>query len=69
MCENIFTKFNAENKIPTADEFRIEFNKGIGKNKRIIEDTLFSIFDKFIKEESEINQWAFRTKLKMSLTK
>jgi len=65
VCENIFTKFNAENKIPTADEFRIEFNKGIGKNKRIIEDTLFSIFDKFIKEESEINQWAFRTKLKM----
>lgn len=64
-CENIFTKFNAENKIPTADEFRVEFNREIGKDERIIEDTLFDIFDKFIKEESEINQWALRTKLKM----
>lgn len=64
-CENIFTKFNAENKIPTANEFRVEFNREIGKDERIIEDTLFNVFDKFIKEESEINQWAFRTKLKM----
>lgn len=61
----VFLSFEKENKIPNDNEFRIEFNKGIGKNERIIEDTLFSIFDKFIKEESEINQWAFRTKLKM----
>lgn len=65
-CENIFTKFSVENKIPTADEFRVEFNKEIGKESNETKtDNLFKIFDKFIEEESTINQWAHRTKLKM----
>ena len=67
-CEKVFLSFEKENKIPNDNEFRIEFNKGIGKNKRIIEDTLFSIFDKFIKEESEINQWGFSNKIKNART-
>lgn len=64
-CENIFTKFSAENKIPTADEFRVEFNREIGKEVKVEKENLFEIFDKFIEEESTINQWAHRTKLKM----
>lgn len=66
VCENVFLKFHTESKIPTADEFRVEFNKAVGKEINGTEkENFFEIFDKFIEEESTINQWAYRTKLKM----
>lgn len=62
VCENIFTKFNAENKIPTADEFRVEFNKEIGKEiKPNREITFFDIYDLFMNEEGKKNQWTKNT--------
>ena len=64
-CEKVFLSFEKENKIPNDNEFRIEFNKGIGKNKRIIEDTLFSIFDKFIIRNKSVG---FSNKIKNART-
>lgn len=55
VCENIFTKFGAENKIPTADEFRAEFNREIGREPIIKdkENTLFEVYDSFMEDEGK----------------
>jgi len=70
VCENIFTKFNAENKIPTADEFRAEFNKEIGKEKKSENElSFFEVYDLFVKEEGKKNVWTKATYQKMETQK
>lgn len=69
-CENIFTRFYAENKIPTADEFRAGFNKAIGKEtKQERGTTFFEIYDQFTEDEGKKNQWTKSTYQKMQTQK
>lgn len=61
-CERVFTRFEAENIIPTTANFKESFNKEIGKtSKNIKEKNFFDIFDEFVVEESKLNQWLTRT--------
>lgn len=69
-CEQVFFKFDNENKIPTADEFRSEFNKKIGKEIEIKKDIdFFDVYDKFVEEEGKKNQWTKSTYDKMNTQK
>ena len=70
ICENIFTRFYAENKIPTTDEFRVEFNREIGKEiKPNKEESFFDIYDQFTRDEGKKNQWTKSTYQKMQTQK
>lgn len=69
-CENVFAKFYAEEKMPTADEFREAFNKEIGKEtKSDKEITFFDVYDLFTKDEGKKNQWTIATYKKMNTQK
>ena len=70
-CESIFAKFGSKNKIPTADEFRSEFNRKIGKEEKVVdkEITFFEIYDQFTEEEGKKNQWTKSTYDKMMTQK
>jgi integrase len=68
IAEKIFIQFEKENKAPSADEFRAEFNKHLGKIEEPNED-FFSVFDKFIKRQSLQNSWAAGTKKRMTNVK
>lgn len=69
-CEQVFLRFDNENKIPTADEFRSEFNKKIGKEVEIKKDIhFFDVYDKFVEEEGKKNQWTKSTYDKMNTQK
>ncbi|MDR7694140.1 site-specific integrase [Riemerella anatipestifer] len=69
-CEKVFLRFNGENKTPTADEFRVEFNREIGKKiESGKEMTLFEIYDQFTEDEGKKNQWTKSTYEKMETQK
>lgn len=66
VCEEIFALFSVENKVPTADEFRAEFNKKIGREIKVNSgNTLFDIYDLFMEDEGKKNQWTKATFDKM----
>ena len=68
-CENVFLSFQKE-KSPCAEGFRIRFNTEIGKKtKEQKERKFFDIFDEFVKEESNFNQWTDSTIAKMQALK
>ena len=68
-CENVFLSFQKE-KSPCAEGFRIRFNTEIGKKtKEQKERKFFDIFDEFVKEESNFNQWTNSTIAKMQALK
>ena len=65
-CEKVFLSFEKENKIPNDNEFRAEFNKEIGREKKAIEQqNLIDVFDDFLIEESYLNQWTEGTTAKV----
>ncbi|MDV3928754.1 integrase [Elizabethkingia anophelis] len=69
-CENIFSKFILNNKVPEADEFRNSFNTEIGKVSKVVNDHgFFDVFDTFAYEESVINQWTPATHTKIQTLK
>jgi integrase len=61
IIESIFTGYEKDNKIPTANEFRNDFNVAIGKAKKEVEKTVsfFDVFDEFIDKESSLNSWSY----------
>ena len=68
-CENVFLSFQKE-KSTCAEGFRIRFNTEIGKKtKEQKERKFFDIFDEFVKEESNFNQWTNSTIAKMQALK
>ena len=69
-CESVFFKFYNENKTPTADEFRVEFNKIVGREaKKEIKTGFFEIYDDFVNETGKKFQWTWNTYRKMLLQK
>ena len=72
-CENVFAKFYAEDKTPTADEFREVFNKEIGKEEKKQDKekdiTLFDVYDLFTENTSKKYQWSETTWSKMTTHK
>lgn len=72
-CENVFAKFYAEDKTPTADEFREVFNKEIGKEEKKQDKekniTLFDVYDLFTESTSKKYQWTKTTWDKMKAHK
>lgn len=65
-CEKVFFKFYNENKTPTDEEFKQEFNREIGKEIKTHRDTgFFDIYDVFVEEEGKKNQWTKATYDKM----
>lgn len=68
--QNVFFKFSSVNKIPTVDEFRVEFNREVGKEiKNDKKVTFFEIYDQFTQEEGKKNQWTESTYEKMETQK
>lgn len=68
VCEKIFREIEQNNQDLDQNEFRVQFNVGIGKtpkeeNKN--EKTFFEIFDQFTKDESRLNQWTISTEAKL----
>ena len=62
----MFLSFEKENEIPNDNEFRAEFNKEIGREKKAIEQqNLIDVFDDFLIEESYLNQWTEGTTAKV----
>lgn len=65
-CEKVFFKFYNENKTPTDEEFKQEFNREIGKEIKTHRGTgFFDIYDVFVEEEGKKNQWTKATYDKM----
>lgn len=69
-CVELFTKYQLEDKTPTSDEFRADFNKEIGREHKV-EKALdfFEIYDLFMQEEGKKNQWTKATRAKMNSQK
>lgn len=69
-CEKVFLSFEKENKIPNDNEFRAEFNKEIGKEKKSENElSFFEVYDLFVKEEGKKNVWTKATYQKMETQK
>ncbi len=65
-CVELFTKYQLEDKTPTSDEFRADFNKEIGredKSNKVLD--FFDVYELFMQEEAKKNQWTQATKKKM----
>lgn len=70
IAEDIFNLYEAMGKTPSADEFRVEFNKRNGKLPTIpAEKTFFSIYDEFTQEMGFANQWTKSTFQKFAALK
>ncbi len=63
-CEDLFTGYDLENRVPDKDTFKNDFNAKIGKvaENKENDKTFFEFFDDFIDEISVINQWTKITK-------
>lgn len=61
IIDDIFTRFEKDDSIPTANEFRNNFNITIGKTKNITDHPLsfYDVFDRFIEKESGLNSWSY----------
>lgn len=70
VAEAVFSEYEKNDKIPSAAEFRDEFNK---RNGKTVVDTdakgFFQLFDDFTFETGTANQWAAATFQKFSATK
>lgn len=72
VCEKIFREIEQNNQDLDQNEFRDEFNVGIGKiaKERIVkEKTFFEVFDMFTLEESRMNIWTPATIAKFQTVK
>ena len=70
--ENIFNKFNLENKIPTKEEFKSLFIKevrGVCENDANEGGNIWSIFNNFTKETGFRNSWSAATYRKINTLK
>lgn len=61
VCESIFKQYEVEQKTPTKEEFKKQFNALTSRKKSVSnaekEKTLFNYFDDFIKEVGKAYQW------------
>lgn len=64
----IFNNFEKEDRIPTGDEFRVEFNKAIGKVEEE-KSGFFDRYDEFVSTMSFQNSWAKGTLKKFATLK
>jgi integrase len=64
-CEAVFNKFEADNITPGVDAFRNAFRISIGKERTGMSKSLSEYFDEFINEQSNVNNWAYNTILKL----
>ncbi|WP_068597028.1 site-specific integrase [Vaginella massiliensis] len=60
-CENLFNNYQTKNVIPEIQDFKQQFNRCIGRDKANVEESFYKIYDLFLNEETEINQWSSRT--------
>lgn len=69
--EDTFKLFELENKIPNVQEFRIAFNKILGKTDTPKEQKkdFYSLFDKFTQEMGQLNNWKESTYKKFKTIK
>lgn len=68
--KKVFLSFEKENKIPNDNEFRAEFNKEIGKEKKSENElSFFEVYDLFVKEEGKKNVWTKATYQKIETQK
>ncbi len=69
-CEELFAGYALHNKVPDKKGFRVDFQKKIGKQpKKLIDESFFEVFDRFMQEESVKNQWTNSTKKKFKSIK
>ena len=70
IINEIFNKFELiEKRIPQKEEFKKQFLQSIGRIKAENTDNIFEVFDKFINEESLLNNWSESTIKKFRTTK
>jgi len=70
IADDVFAFFELNNRIPTEDEYRSEFNKRNGKN--IVEKndkTFFDIFDTFMEDTAIRKSWTETTKKRYNILK
>lgn len=70
LADEVFNTFEIAGNIPTADEFRLAFNRLNGKAANSNnEKTLFSVYDEFTSEMGSTNQWTKSTFQKFAALK
>ncbi|MDT0295184.1 tyrosine-type recombinase/integrase [Mesonia ostreae] len=71
--QDLFQEFESQDKIPTKDEIRhiaksLKEKGKVGAEK-ISDSSFFEVFDKFVKENSRLNNWSSATITKFSAVK
>lgn len=65
-CEDLFVRYDLNERVPNKDEFREDFNVAVGKidaeKRKNYNKTFFELFDEFISEEALLYQWTKITK-------
>jgi integrase len=71
--QDLFQEFESQDKVPTKEDIRHVANslkdKGRVDIKKHPDSSLFEVFDKFVKENSHLNNWSIATLTKFSAVK
>lgn len=62
----VFASFESSGKVPTAEEFRVAFNRELGRQSHVVAagDSFFEVFDRFVGEMGQRNGWSKATHTK-----
>lgn len=71
VCEDVFSEYENSDKIISENEFRDEFNRRIGKQKKskMPGTSFFEVFDEFVKTMGFRNSWSKATYTKFNAIK
>ncbi len=68
-CEQVFNYYQIKDVIPEIQDFKYQFNIYIGREKVDVKENFYKIYDLFLNEESDVNQWSYRTHQKYTTLK